>query len=125
MVRSTLQCADSNVLVKLIHASRGKWTRTEPVSALYEQQRVHHVGQFAALEDGMLAFAPDGKANGVSPNRLDATVYGLTELILRTANTGFFGFMDALAAGDVLPIANADETALVRLIVPQGASAIF
>ena len=45
--------------MRLVHASRGKYVRAEPVSALYDQGRVHHVGAFAALEDQMAGFTPD------------------------------------------------------------------
>jgi phage terminase large subunit-like protein len=63
-----------------IHASRGKRTRAEPVAALYEQGRVHHVGAFAELEDELCthSFADNEK----SPNRLDALVWAITELML-------------------------------------------
>ncbi len=67
---------DSSVNVKIIHASRGKATRAEPVSALYERGRVHHVGTFAELEDEQCQWEP-GQA---SPNRLDADVWLFTEL---------------------------------------------
>jgi phage terminase large subunit-like protein len=64
--------------VKRIHASRGKYTRAEPVAALYEQAKVHHVGVFAKLEDEMTSWLP-GMA---SPNRMDALVWAITELAL-------------------------------------------
>jgi len=69
---------DSSVHVKIVHASRGKQTRAEPVSALYEQRRIHHVGAFSALEDELCQWEP-GQA---SPNRLDAVVWLFTELML-------------------------------------------
>jgi phage terminase large subunit-like protein len=61
-----------------VHASRGKFTRAEPVSALYEQHRVHHVGCFPELEDELCSWEPGGE----SPNRLDAMVHGFTDLML-------------------------------------------
>ena len=81
MVESVIKAVDRNVPVKLVHASRGKYVRAEPISALYEQGRVHHVGQFNSLEDQMCTFSPDldRKING-SPDRMDALVWGLTEL---------------------------------------------
>ncbi len=63
-------------------ASRGKWLRAEPVAALYEQGRVRHAGRFPALEDEMCDFAPEGLSSGRSPDRLDALVWALGELML-------------------------------------------
>src|SRR5262249_53565934 len=60
-----------------ISASRGKVQRAEPVAALYEQQRVHHVGAQAKLEDQMVTWTP---ASGTSPDRMDALVWAVTEL---------------------------------------------
>jgi phage terminase large subunit-like protein len=79
MVESTIRTADGNVPVTKIHASRGKVTRAEPVSALYEQGRVHHVGAFPELEDQLCEWVPGEK----SPDRLDAMVHALTELMLQ------------------------------------------
>lgn len=82
MVRSVLEQASRDVPVKLVHAKRGKWLRAEPVAYLYAQGRVHHVGAFAALEDEMLDFGPEGlSAPGKSPDRLDALVWAITELM--------------------------------------------
>lgn len=84
MVEHTLRSAQGaeRVAVKMVHASRGKVTRAEPVSALYEQGRVAHVGRFDDLEDQMVAFTPDfdRKAQGYSPDRVDALVWALTDL---------------------------------------------
>lgn len=82
MVLSTLKAVDRAVPVKLVHASRGKVVRAEPISALYEQGRVHHVGRFDQLEDQMCLFSVDNIrsiSNG-SPDRVDALVWGLTEI---------------------------------------------
>lgn len=80
MVESTIRAVDRNVPVTLVHASRGKLVRAEPVSALYEQNRVHHIGRFDLLEDQMCTFAADyDRANG-SPDRMDALVWGLSHL---------------------------------------------
>lgn len=79
------------VHVTTVHAARGKRTRAEPVSALYEQGRVHHVGVFAELEDQLCEWEPDvviedGPQKRVqkndSPDRLDALVWGLTDLMV-------------------------------------------
>jgi phage terminase large subunit-like protein len=79
MVENTIRVIDPNVPLRLVHASRGKIVRAEPVSALYEQGRIHHVGGFAELEDQLCSFAPGSKD---SPDRLDALVYALTDLMI-------------------------------------------
>jgi phage terminase large subunit-like protein len=76
MVTLTVKAVDSTIPTRGIHASRGKITRAEPISALSEQHRIHHVGTFPLLEDELCNY--DG--SGPSPNRLDAYVYALTEL---------------------------------------------
>lgn len=82
MVRTTLVATDTGCRIKLVHASKGKVTRAEPVSALYEQGRVCHIGSFPKLEDQMCAFTPnfDRKKMGYSPDRVDALVWAITEL---------------------------------------------
>lgn len=82
MVLSVLRAADRSVPVTLVHASRGKHTRAEPISALYEQGRVHHCGRFDKLEDQMCLFSIDNLRSPAmgSPDRVDALVWGLTEL---------------------------------------------
>jgi phage terminase large subunit-like protein len=78
MVAHTIYTVDRNLPVRLVNASRGKYARAEPVAALYEQGRVHHVGKLARLEDEMTTYVP-GVSKG-SPNRMDALVWALTEL---------------------------------------------
>lgn len=82
MVLSVLRSVDRSVPVKLVHASRGKVVRAEPISSLYEQGRVHHVGRFDLLEDQMCIFSVDNIRNSStgSPDRVDALVWGLTEI---------------------------------------------
>ena len=80
MVRHTLQTEDENVPIKLVHASRGKMARAEPVSALYEQGKVKHVKGLNDLEDQMVQWEPLGSIG--SPDRLDAMVWALTDLSL-------------------------------------------
>jgi phage terminase large subunit-like protein len=84
MVKITLRQHDENVPVDLVWASRGKITRAEPVASLYEQGRIHHVGAFPELEDEYCSFVPG--AADVSPGRLDAAVWALTELFDLTAD---------------------------------------
>ena len=76
MVEAVIHEVDKNVPVELVHASRGKATRAEPVAAIYEQGRAHHVGAFPALEDEMCLWMP----GDASPNRMDALVWAYTKL---------------------------------------------
>lgn len=87
MVLSVIKAADRSVPVKLVHASRGKVVRAEPISALYEQGRVHHVGMFDKLEDQMCLFSIDNVRNSStgSPDRVDALVWGLSEIFEKIA----------------------------------------
>ena len=80
MVESTLRTVDKNLPYKAVHASRGKRTRAEPVAALYEQGRVHHIGDLGELENQLVNWEPNSGMN--SPDRLDALVWALTELML-------------------------------------------
>ena len=84
MVETMLRMTDPNVPFTAVHAAHGKVARAEPVAALYEQGRVHHLGAFAALEDQMCAFSADfdRERAGYSPDRVDALVWALTELFL-------------------------------------------
>ncbi len=82
MVAAVIAEADRGVPVARVTASRGKWVRAEPVALLYAQGRVRHVGIFPELEDEMCNLRPDGRAGGVSPDRVDALVWALTELML-------------------------------------------
>jgi len=82
MVKTIINTADPKVPVKMVHASRGKWLRAEPVAHLYERGAVHHVGSFPKLEDQMCDFGHDGLSSGKSPDRLDALVWAITNLVL-------------------------------------------
>lgn len=83
MVRHTIETVRPNVPIKIVHASRGKQARAEPVAALYEQSRVSHVGVMPDLEDQLCTWEPlSGQA---SPDRLDAMVWALTELMVGAA----------------------------------------
>jgi phage terminase large subunit-like protein len=79
MVESTIKSVDRTVPVKLVIASRGKAIRAEPVASYYEQGRVKHVGALHLLEDQLCEWDP--AASGPSPDRLDAAVWGLSELM--------------------------------------------
>lgn len=82
MVESTIKTVDPNVNVKMVHASRGKHIRAEPVAALYEQGKVSHIGAFRELEDQMGLMTTTGYQQSDSPDRIDALVWALTELML-------------------------------------------
>jgi phage terminase large subunit-like protein len=87
MVASVLKAQDRTLPIKLVHATRGKAVRAEPISALYEQGRIHHVGVHDLLEDQMCTFSIDQVRNSStgSPDRVDALVWGLTELFDKIA----------------------------------------
>ena len=84
MVKTVLQAANISLPVKLVHASRGKSARAEPIAALYESARVRHVGSFPRLEDEMCGLLIGGtyEGPGRSPDRADALVWALSELML-------------------------------------------
>lgn len=82
MVATTLRLVAPDLPIAEVRATRGKYTRAEPIAALYEQGRVFHAGQFPQLIDQMCDFGPDGLSNGRSPDRLDALVWALTALML-------------------------------------------
>ena len=92
MVEQTIRTVRASLPVTLVHATRGKRLRAEPVGALYEQGKVHHVGGFAELEDQMCTFAPD-QGGRESPDRVDALCYALTELSGPMAGWGIFEWM--------------------------------
>jgi phage terminase large subunit-like protein len=80
MVRSTLATREPPCAVRLVHASKGKRARAEPVAALYEQGRIVHCGAFPALEEELMALGSDDLKH--SPDRADALVWALTDLML-------------------------------------------
>lgn len=79
MIETVIRTVDAKVAYKGVHASRGKITRAEPISALYEQKKCHHVGFFPTLEDQMCDYDP--KTSKYSPDRMDSLVWGFTELM--------------------------------------------
>lgn len=81
MARAVIAQVDASAPVKSVYASRAKRVRAEPVAALYEQGRVRHVGAFPKLEDQLASFT----GSGPSPDRLDALVWAVTELLLKPA----------------------------------------
>ena len=77
LVERLIRSVDNQVPYKAVHATRGKIVRAEPISALYEQNKVHHIGSFPVLEDQMISYTGSFQT---SPDRLDALVWGLSEL---------------------------------------------
>lgn len=103
MVESTIRMAKANVAYKDVNASRGKHVRAEPVAALYEDVRdkagqviragrVHHVGHFPELEEELGLFTTHGYQGGNSPNRADALVWAITELMLGIKEQGWLDY---------------------------------
>ena len=84
MVGTVIHSIDPDVPYKAVSASRGKLTRAEPIAALYEQGKVHHVGPFELLEDQMCGWVPGDK----SPDRMDALVWALTDLMVTSSAWG-------------------------------------
>ena len=128
LVAATLRTVDPNISYRGVFAKRGKTLRAEPVAALYEQHRVHHVGSFPELEDQMCSFASGSMS---SPDRLDSLVHTIVELMLGPTNDGLIGYYrelceqqdgaaDAGSASAPLP---ASET--IPLVAPEGCSVIF
>lgn len=80
LVEANIRAIAPNVPFRAVRASRGKAVRAEPVAALYEQGRVHHVGAFTQLEDQMCSYVPG--VTSKSPDRMDALVWAVTELLI-------------------------------------------
>lgn len=78
LIEALLRKFDPDVSFRPVRASRGKLIRAEPVAALYEKGKVHHVGEFPLLEEEMISFSPGNAKH--SPDRMDALVWALTEL---------------------------------------------
>jgi phage terminase large subunit-like protein len=105
MVEATLRVIDPNVPFRAVRASRGKLTRAEPVAALYEQGRVHHLGSFPQLEDQMCGFVPADpgdlgpRPTRSSPDRVDALVWALTDLLIEPmSDQGIYDLYRQLAS---------------------------
>ena len=89
MVTSVLKAADPNIPVRLVSASHAKRTRAEPVSMLYEQNRIRHCGIFPDLEMQMTQWSPT--ESDWSPDRMDALVWGFTKLMVESSGAFFCG----------------------------------
>jgi phage terminase large subunit-like protein len=127
MVRFVIRAADPGARVRGVSASRGKVLRAEPVSALYEQGLVHHVGRFAVLEDQLCAFTTAGYRGEGSPDHADALVFAITELMLNEpAPIIEFYRLRAQAQEDAADTSDGERAAgfLVSLRAPEGVSAV-
>ena len=80
MIEHTIRTVDPDAAFKAVRATRGKAVRAEPIAALYEQGKVHHVGFFPELEDQQCSYVPGDSA---SPDRMDALVWALTDLAIK------------------------------------------
>jgi phage terminase large subunit-like protein len=85
LVESNIHSVDRYAPVKLVSATKGKIVRAEPVASLYERLRVHHVGYYKELEYQMTHYT--GNTKDKSPDRMDALVYAVTELLLSQTYT--------------------------------------
>lgn len=100
MIEAVIRAIDYNINYKKVTATRGKLLRAEPIAALYEQEKVHHIGCFSKLEDQMVNFTGDPKEK--SPDRLDALVWALHELS-ENRNFGWLEFAkEELKAGETI-----------------------
>ncbi len=88
MVKYTIEVEDYKVPVKLVHATKGKILRAEPISVLYENDKISHVGVYPDLEEEMVTYT--GISGDASPNRLDALVHGMTSLFIDNRKVSFF-----------------------------------
>jgi len=86
MVESVIKSTGTPTRIKLVTATKGKYVRAEPIYSLYEQHKIYHVGHFPLLESQMITFDPD---KGKSPDRVDALVWGMTELMLGVQKVAF------------------------------------
>ena len=132
MIEASLRNVDPNVSFKGIPARLGKIGRAEPVAACYEQSRVHHVGVFPELEAEMCGYTPGSKK---SPDRMDALVHGIAELMLGVSTSGVIEYYRQLAA-DPATFAPAEPRfgyaftppglgRVVRFVVPEGHSTVM
>lgn len=82
MVEAVLRSANKNLPIRMVNATRGKVVRAEPIAALDERGMIHHVGHFPDLEEQMTMTTTSGYQVSGSPDRLDARIWALTELML-------------------------------------------
>ncbi len=127
MVRFVIRAADANVPVHVITASRGKAVRAEPVAALYEQSRVHHVGRFGVLEDQLCAFTTSGYRGIDSPDHADALVWAISHLLLQQGEgAGLIEYYRRQAeAANAGKSAAKKDAKTIKLVAPSGTSTVY
>lgn len=104
LVESNVRTKREDIPFKAVHATRGKVVRAEPISGLYEQGRVHHVGTFGNLEDQMCDFDPQLEAGQQpSPDRMDALVWALTELSEGNMVLALPEVLEMIKRGELVP----------------------
>lgn len=92
MVEHVIRTVDRNISYSEVSASRGKIQRAEPIAALYEQNKIRHVGMFTELEDQLAAMTGAGYVGDGSPDRADALVWALSELMVSDVQAGLCAF---------------------------------
>jgi phage terminase large subunit-like protein len=101
MVSANIASVDPNVPVKLVTSSRGKVLRAEPIASLFAQRRAHLVGSFPALEDQACRFTSEwDRGRDGSPDRVDAMVFALAELVISSGAGAFFDVRALLMPGN-------------------------
>jgi phage terminase large subunit-like protein len=114
LVEHVLRTVDRNIPYREVTASRGKVQRAEPVAALYEQGRVRHAGSFTALEDQLVAMTSEGYSGDGSPDRLDALVWAISDLMLDAANRMFsYEVIQRAIDPNVKPLFDEKQTAAI------------
>jgi phage terminase large subunit-like protein len=98
LVERNIRVVDRSVAYRGVHASRGKYTRAEPVATLYERGMVHHVGSFPKLEDQLTTWDPE--AGMPSPDRLDALVWAITDLMVDRSSSAAITLPDLTGASN-------------------------
>jgi phage terminase large subunit-like protein len=124
LVEAQMRVVDDNVAYTAVHATRGKVVRAEPVSALYEQGRIRHMGAFPALEDQMCEFAPDLDRSKPKRDRADPSSLGMgggahsspdraiTELLVEEISSwGIYETHPAQGRGGVLVLGRIEDRA--------------
>lgn len=114
MVQHVIRTVDPNVPYREVTASRGKIARAEPIAALYEQNRIRHVGNLSDLEDQMAAMTGTGYCGDGSPDRVDALVWALSELMTKpptpVAQFGHYGRYVTITSAPARPASLRDGT---------------
>jgi phage terminase large subunit-like protein len=118
MVEHVIRTVDRNVSFREVTASRGKIIRAEPVAALYEQSRVRHAQAFLNLEEQLVAITSEGYVGQGSPDRADALVWALTEILLETSPA--WGWLEYYRR-EVEKLDSLSPERSVRMRAPEGA----